>query len=112
MTQVLDHDRYTAESVRAEIDKDRERLFEYYAVGRPENWACDPRTKDLICLGKWLTEELVRLGVNDDDRRTQQHFFNRWSRSDDDLFALCSLTLNNVLDGNVEQNRKLHRRWG
>jgi hypothetical protein len=81
-------------------------------VGRAPNWACDPRTKDLVCIGYWLVEELVRLGVNDDDRRTQQNFYNRWSRSDGDLFDLAARTLNTVLEGKVEQNRIPHRRWG
>jgi hypothetical protein len=105
-------DRYTAKHVRGEVDKDRERLFAPYAEGRPKNWACDSRTKDMICIGNWLMEELVRLKVNDDDRRTQQHYFNRWCRSDHDLFDLAARTLNTVLDGKVEQNRKPHRRWG
>jgi hypothetical protein len=104
--------RYTAESVRAVIDPDRERLFAPYAVGRPTNWACDPRTRDLICIGYWLTEELTRLGVSDHDRRTQQHFYNRWSRSDEDLFDLAARTMNMVLDAEVQQNRVPHHRWG
>ena len=104
--------RYTSESVRAEVDKDRERLFAPYAVGRPDTWIPDPRTKDLICVYNWMVEELVRLGVSDDDRRTQQSFYNRWSRSDDDLFDLAARTLNAVVDGCVEQNRIAHRRWG
>jgi hypothetical protein len=104
--------RYTAESVRAAIEPDRERLFAPYAVGRPTNWACDPRTRDLICIGYWLTEELTRLGVSDHDRRTQQHFYNRWSRSDEDLFDLAARTMNTVLDDEVQQNRVPHHRWG
>jgi hypothetical protein len=104
--------RYTAESVRASIEPHRERLFASYASHRPPGWACDPRTKDLVCLGNWLAEELTRLGCNDTDRRTQQAFYNRWSRSDEDLFDLGARTLNAVLDGKVEQNRIPHRRWG
>lgn len=113
-------ERYTAESVRAAIEPHRERLFAPYAVGRQEGWACDLRTKDLVCLGNWLQEELVRLGCNDDDRRTQWQFYHRWSRSDWDLFELTAETLNAVLDGKVEQGRESHpargdgrrHRWG
>ena len=105
-------ERFTAEKVRAAVDSDRERLFAPYIMGRSANWACDPRTKDLVCIGYWLQEQLALICANDDDRRTQQWFYNRWSRSDDDLFELAARTLNTVLDGNVEQNRVPHRRWG
>src|SRR5271170_5548125 len=100
--------RYTAESVREAIEPHRERLFASYAANRLPNWSCDLRTKDLVCLGNWLQEELVRLGCNDDDRRTQWHFYHRWSRSDWDLFELVAQALNAVLDGQVEQNRVPH----
>lgn len=105
-------ERYTPERVREAVEKERDRLFAPYTVGRGPNWACDLRTKDLVAIGNWLAEELVRLGCNDDDRRTQQWFYNRWSRSDDDLWDLAARTLNTVLDGKVEQNRVGHRRWG
>jgi len=105
-------DRYTAEEIKREVKKDFDRLFAPWAVGRPETWIPDPRTKDLISIGAWLTEELQRLGASDDDRRTQQHYYNRWSRSEDDLFELAARTLNIVLSGAVEQNRVPHRRWG
>jgi hypothetical protein len=103
--------RYTAESVKASVDPDRDRLFAPYALGRPENWSYDLRTHDLVCVGNWLPEELVRLGVNDIDRRTQQWKFNRLSRTYD-VFESAAETLNEVLDGEVEQNRRPHRRWG
>jgi hypothetical protein len=104
--------RYIADSIRKGIDSQRERLFASYAVGRPENWNPCPRTKDLVCLEAWLPEELQRLAVSDTDRRTQQEFFNRWARSDDDLFELAARTLNAVLDGEIQQGRIPHRRWG
>jgi hypothetical protein len=111
---------YTSESVRATVEPHRERLFAPYAAGRLPHWSCDLRTKDLVVLGNWLQEELVRLGCNDDDRRTQIHFYNRWSRSDWDLFELVAEALNAVLDGTVEQGRESHparsdgrrHRWG
>jgi hypothetical protein len=105
-------ERYTADEVRAEVEKDRVRLFADYGAGRSPTWACDPRTKDLICIGNWIVEQLVALGCNEADRRTQMHFYNRWARSDDDLFDLAARALNAVLDGDVEQNRVPHRRWG
>jgi hypothetical protein len=104
--------RYTAEHVQQEVNKDRDRLFAPYAVGRGPNWSTDRRTKDLVCLGNWLAEELTRLGCNDDDRRTQEAFYNRWSRSDEDLWDLAARTLNAVIDQQVEQHRIPHRRWG
>jgi len=105
-------ERYTADEVRKSVEKDFDRLFAPYAIGRPEGWNTDTRTKNMVSIGYWLTEQLVGLGVNEDDRRTQQQFYNRWCRSDEDLFDLGARTLNTVLDGTVEQNRKPHRRWG
>lgn len=89
-----------------------DRLFAPWAVGRPENWIPDPRTKDLICIGYWINEELIEIGVNEIDRRTQNSFYNRWSRSEEDLFELAAKTLNMALDGQIEQNRVPLRRWG
>lgn len=108
----MDGARYTAGQVRAAVHADRERLFAPYAVGRPERWVPDQRTKDLICVGNWLSEELRRLKVSEDDRRTQERYYNRWSRSVEDLFGLAAETLNAVLDGQIEQGRIPHRRWG
>ncbi len=105
-------DSYIPERIQLAVESDRDRLFASWSVGRPEGWSCDPRTKDLICIGNWLTEELTRLCANEDDRRTQQAYYNRWSRSREDLWVLAAETLNMVLDGLVEQNRKPHRRWG
>ncbi len=104
-------ERYSAESVKASVDLDRDRLFAPYALGRPENWSYDLRTHDLVCAGNWLSEELTRLGANDVDRRTQQWKFNRLSRTYD-VFESAAEALNDVLDGVVEQDRKPHRRWG
>jgi len=81
-------------------------------VGRPSNWTSDERTRDLICIGLWLREELISLKVNEADRKTQEWYYNRWSRSEEDLWSLAARTLNTVLDGEVEQNRVPHRRWG
>jgi len=105
-------ERYTAEEIRREVQREQERLFAPWTEGRPAGWKTDARTKDLVCIGNWLAEEMQRLGCNDDDRRTQQQFYNRWSRSDEDLWDLAARTLNIVLDGKVEQNRIPHRRWG
>ena len=104
--------RYTVEEVRREVDKDRERLFASYAFGRPPNWTPDQATRDLVCVGNWLAEELVRLGCNEADRKTQQHYYNRWTRSDGNYFLVAADALNTVLDKNVEQNRIPLRRWG
>jgi hypothetical protein len=104
--------RYTAEYVRAEVDKDRENLFAPYAVGRSPTWACDPATKDLICVGYWLSAELKRLRAHPRDRRVQENYYNRWSRSDPDYFAIAATALNMLLDGEVDRYRQPHRRWG
>jgi hypothetical protein len=105
-------EKYTAESVRASVDANRENLFAPYAMGRSENWACDLRTKDLVCIGNWLSAELISLQLSDVDRRTQEWRYNRESRSDYDLFEAAAQIMNDTLDGKVEQNRCYHRRWG
>lgn len=104
--------RYTAEYVRAEVDKDRENLFAPYVVGRSPTWACDPGTKDLICVGYWLSAELKRLHAHELDRRVQENYYNRWSRSDPDYFTITATALNMLLDGQVDRYRRPHRRWG
>ena len=104
-------ERWTAERVKEEVVRDRERLFAPYSSGRPAGWNCDPRTKDLACVEVWLREQL-QIICDDTDRRTQQSYFNRWARSREDLFELAAETLNIVFDGNVEQGRIPHRRWG
>jgi hypothetical protein len=109
-------DKYTAERVKAEVDKDREHLFAEYAAGRMPTWGCDQATKDLVCTGKWLKEELVRLGVSDEDRRAQEHFYNRWTRGEAAYFEIAAQALNAVLEGKVEHGRYTpgqheHRGW-
>lgn len=105
-------ERYTPEEVRREVDKDCERLFAPYAVGRPPQWTPDQATRDLVSVAAWLNEELLRLGVNDADRKTQNSYYHRWTRSTADYFMVAAEALNTVLDGAVEQDRKPHRRWG
>jgi hypothetical protein len=56
-----------------------------------------------------MTEELTAIGVNDDDRQWK---YNRESRSVANLFQCAADIMNEALDGNVEQNRKPHHRWG
>ena len=68
-------------------------------------------TKRLISLGYWLNEELVKLGANEADRKTQIWKYNRMSRTYD-VWETAAECLNDVLDGIVEQNRRPHRRWG
>ena len=104
--------RYTADIIRLAVDLNIDTLFASYSVGRPVNWTVDVRTKDLVCLAVWLQKELAAIGLSDVDRRTQQLKFNRESRSDLDLFECAANIMNEALDGNVEQNRKMHHRWG
>jgi hypothetical protein len=103
---------YTAENIKEIIEINRESLFASYAVGRPDNWSCDSRTKDLVCIATWLSIELTAIGLSDTDRRTQQCKFNRESRGNIDLFECAANIMNESLAGNVEQNRIPHHRWG
>lgn len=103
---------YTAESIRKAVEDDSERLFSSYSANRPEHWACDQRTKDLVTLGNWLNEEHARLGIDDLGRLTQNGRFNRESRSRDDLWTLAVEILNDTLIDKIDRNRRPHRRWG
>jgi len=104
--------RYTADGIRKAVEEKQEELFAPYAVGRPTNWIVDFRTKELVCIGNWLSAELTATCATEDDRRTQQWKYNRLSRSDDDLYQCAADIMNEVLDGKVEQNRIPHHRWG
>lgn len=104
--------RYTAESVRSVVIPQVDRLFAFWAEGRPANWSCDTRTRELITLGKWLDEELTRIGIDDLGRRTQTSLYNRESRSRDDLYGLVASIMNDALDDKIDRFRRPHRRWG
>lgn len=105
-------ERYTAEEVLRAVEADRARLFAHYAEGKPSGWTPDQATRDLVATGRWLDEELRRLGASDADRKTQNWYYNRWTRSDGDYFKVAAEALNAVLDGKVEQGRVPLRRWG
>lgn len=107
---------FTPEDIKEAVAADEQRLFQDWSAGRPEGWSCDQQTKDTICLGKWLSErlqEMVDLGViTDDDRKIQQHKFNRWCRSRTDLYELIAEIINETIDGKVDRDRIPHHRWG
>lgn len=104
-------DRYTLEGIRSAVTADIDRLFAPWMVGRSENYVADRSTKNLISLSFWLDEELRRLGCNEADRKTQLRKYNRLSRSYD-VWESAAECLNDVLEGNVEQGGRRHRRWG
>lgn len=104
-------ERYVPEAIKHAVEIDIERLIAPWMVGRSENYTIDPTTKNLIALGYWLDEELVRMGCSDIDRRTQTWKYNRHSRTYD-MWETAAECLNEVIDGQIEQNRRGHRRWG
>jgi hypothetical protein len=103
---------YTGEGIRELVGAGRERLFASYAVGRSPNWVCDVRTRDVVCLSVWLREELTSIGLDELGRKTLEGEFNRYSRSDDDLFELAADIMNKALSNDIDRDRKTHRRWG
>ena len=103
---------YTPDHIKKQIEDDRERLFASYAVGRSEGWSVDQQTKDIICISVWMREELIKLEIDELGRKTQEAEFNRYSRSEHNLFELAAVVMNNALSGNIDRNRKTHRRWG
>ncbi len=103
---------YSAASVMLAVRTNQDRLFAPYAAGRPPRWTCDQRTKDVWCIGCWLSEELSHLNVGDDVRKVQVAEFNRYSRSDENLWDRAASIMNVAAAGEVDVNRKTHRRWG
>lgn len=95
--------RYTADSVRESIKPKWEGYYAKLSAGQSPTWKCDERTADLFCLAQWLMDELALIGLNDDDRRAQQRFFNRKQRATDDIYDLAAQTMNNALDGNIDK---------
>lgn len=66
----------------------------------------------LVCLGHWLDEELTRIQIDDTIRRLALWMYNRYSRSDEDLFELAAQVMNDAMGGKIDPTRKPHRRWG
>lgn len=105
-------DQYTPDEIRTAVEGDRVRLFAPWIVGRSENYSTDQRTKDVVCIGNWMNEEMTRKGLDDPGRRALLHEFNRYCRNDEDLFVLSASIMNDMLAGNIVRNRRMHRRWG
>lgn len=87
-------------------------MFEEYASQKPERWSCDSRTRDLICIGNWLSEQFAEAHLDDVGRRAQEWQFNRRSRSEEDLFALAAEIMNDTEAGKIDRDRIPLRRWG
>ena len=104
--------RYSPDQVRENVQRNFERLFAGHSAGRPPNWSCDIRTKEVITTANWLGEELQRIGLDPAGAKVQNAQFNRRVRSEEDLWSIASQILNDALDGNVDRNRRPHRRWG
>lgn len=102
--------KFTSKMIRELVERDIERLFAHWLVGRSENYAVDSATKNIIAIGYWLDEQLSKI-CNDADRRTQCWKFNRMSRTYD-IWETAAECINEAIEGSVEQNRVGHRRWG
>ena len=111
MTTIFKCECWTKESVRKAVTAEEERLFAPWSIGRPIGWKMDTASKDVICVGYWLSEVLQSI-TNHDDCLTQNQFFHRRSRSETDPFTIAAELLNEVIAGTVPQDRKPHRRWG
>lgn len=108
----VDRAPYTPLYVEQEVTLNLDRLFKPWTIGRPAGWSTDTRTKALVAAGYWLREELERLKVSDQDRKTQDGYYYRRSRSEEDIYTIVSELLNEAVAGTVEKDRKPHRRWG
>jgi len=103
---------YTRDEVWLLVTIHEEKLFASWSMGRPEGWTTDARTKATVCIAFWLRDELTKIGLSEADRKTQEAYFHRWSRSEGDLFALGAEVMNDARAGNIEQGRVPHHRWG
>jgi hypothetical protein len=112
MNNHSDRPAYTAETIKNAVQAEAIRLFASYSANRPENWACDQRTRDLVMLGNWMDEEHRKHDLDDLGRITQNGRFNREARSTDDLWTLAATIMNDTIAGKIDRDRKAHRRWG
>lgn len=104
-------DDYTAQSIRDYLEPNRNKYFASLAVGRPEGWSTDQRTKDLWCISQWMMEELIKLKCDDVNRRQVQWFFNREARATEDLFALAAVAMNSFLHGTIDTWKNGTTEW-
>ena len=88
---------YDAARVKTELDPHRERFEALLRVGQMPTWSCDQRTKDLWCLGKWLSEQFAVLP--DEQRIQYQWYFNRKVRAEDQPFEVAAMVMNKHLMG-------------
>lgn len=102
----------TSDDIFSVIDKNRQTLFESYKVGRQEGWSCDSRTKDAICIEVWMRQELTSLHLHEHECRTAIDIFNRFARSEEDLFGLAAQIMNDATSRKINVYRRGHRRWG
>jgi hypothetical protein len=103
---------YTARDIKDVVNNDTVRLFAPWAVGRPEGWQPDSRTKDIVCVAAWMDEELRRLHIDDEGRKIQLWYFNRWTRSVDDVFEVAAEAMNAAVEDRIDRQRNPHKRWG
>ncbi len=101
---------YTAEEVKRLVEAELDALLSPWMVGRPATYAMDSASKRTVATGYWLDRELGKV-CNDADRKTQCWKYNRLCRTYD-VFEVAAEVMNEALAGDVEQNRKPHRRWG
>ncbi len=104
--------KYSDDTVRTAVADQEERLFASWSSGRPQGWKCDDRTRNIVCVGLWLREELFRVALSDSDRKAQEAQFNRRSRSEMDVFAIAADILNETVEDKIDRNRIPTRRWG
>jgi hypothetical protein len=88
---------YDAARVKTELEPDRMRFEESLREGQMPTWSCDQRTKDLWCLGKWLSEQFAVLP--DEQRIQYQWYFNRKVRAEDQPFEVAAMVMNLHLMG-------------
>ena len=93
---------YTRYSIQRSITPKLPYYYSKLAVGQSPTWVPDQRTLQLFSISQWLIEELNILGCSEDDRHRQMWFWSRKSRAEEDLYTLAALTLNNLIEGKVD----------
>ena len=100
---------YTSESVRASLAPKWDEYYAKLAVGQPDNWKCDQRTKDNFCITQWMMEECAKIGCNSEDTRVLLRGFNRWARADSDLYEAAAHFMNSWLNNDIQRYDGMRR---
>ena|SRR5580693_1433170 len=93
---------YTAESIQTmlctRLLEERHGWLNKLHENRPDKWWCDQRTEDLFVLTQWL----IFIIPEGEDRQRILWFFNRKTRASQDVFEIAAQAINQFYDGKID----------